>query len=332
MNLADLIETTEFPSGQSIVYFAPPKGLFHRTMLNKLASRIKQDIVARGVKPDLIVGHKLTIEGIVAEQVARWLGIPFAISIQGDSDTKILTARRDLSGTFARIFHNAKVVFPFAPWSLTAVEKRLGRRSGASVMLPCPTDIDAPIAPRPGDGSFVSVFHLKNARRKNLDGIAAASAVLADRNRPVSISIVGGGSDDDLRYCAQLIGSAPGLNLAGPMNREALRQFLPSATAFIMPSRRESFGLVFIEALFCGLPIIYPKGAGVDGFFDGAPFALAVDARDPRAIADAMQHMIDHETEVKQALAQWQLSNDAQRFMRGSIAGAFGSGLKQAIT
>ncbi|MGV3512587.1 MAG: glycosyltransferase [Novosphingobium sp.] len=332
VTLREMVRATSFSHGQALTYLAPPKGLFHQSMLKRLARWIGEDIAAREARPDLIVGHKLTIEGIVAEQVANALGIPFAISIQGDSDTKILSARRDLSRSFGRIFHDAKMVFPFAPWALSAVEKRLGMRKGATVLLPCPTDIDHPTPPQIGNGSLVSVFHLKNARRKNLDSMAAASTYLADRDRQVPISIVGGGSDSDRATCQRLIGNAPGVTLAGPMNREALREFLPTASGFIMPSRRESFGLVFIEALFCGLPIIYPKGQAIDGFLDNAPFALAVDAQDPASIANAMQHVIDHEAELKSALADWQASDGAARFKRTSIAEAFAGGLNQAIT
>ena len=34
-----------------------------------------------------------------------------------------------------------------------------------------------------------------------------------------------------------------------------------------MPSRYETFGLVYGEAMSQGLPIIYSKGQGVDGYF-----------------------------------------------------------------
>ena len=36
---------------------------------------------------------------------------------------------------------------------------------------------------------------------------------------------------------------------------------------FIMPSFHETFGLVYLEAMTQGLPIIYTKGQGVDGYF-----------------------------------------------------------------
>jgi len=34
-----------------------------------------------------------------------------------------------------------------------------------------------------------------------------------------------------------------------------------------MPSKTETFGMAYIEAMSRGLPVIYSKGQGIDGFF-----------------------------------------------------------------
>jgi glycosyltransferase involved in cell wall biosynthesis len=103
-----------------------------------------------------------------------------------------------------------------------------------------------------------------------------------------------------------------------------------AATAFVLPSRRETFGLVFTEALFAGLPVIYPKGTAIDGYFDGHSFALPVNASDPASIADAMQEAIQREEELKAALSDWQRSSHAKQFQRPSIAANFAAGLIHA--
>lgn len=103
------------------------------------------------------------------------------------------------------------------------------------------------------------------------------------------------------------------------------------ATALVMPSFRESFGLVFIEALFAGIPVIYPKGTAIDGYFDGLPFAISVDAHDPGAIAAAMRQVRAEEAELKAALRQWQQSEASQAFTRPRIGRTFAEGLRQAL-
>lgn len=49
-------------------------------------------------------------------------------------------------------------------------------------------------------------------------------------------------------------------------DKEKILQKLNENHCFIMLSRYETFGLVYIEALSQGLPVIYSKGQGIDGF------------------------------------------------------------------
>ncbi len=326
------VEERSFSDGLAIAYTAPGRGVFHRTMLAKLADWLVARLLAEGRRPDLIVGHKLTIEGIVARLVAERLGIPYTISIQGDTDTKIMSVRRDLAGEFGRVLSGAAMVFPFSPWALDQVLARLRVASVPHRMLPCPTDIDAPQAPVVGSAGLVSVFHLKNHKRKNFAHVVEAMRLLEQYGSDVpGLTVIGGGAPQEVAACEALIAGSPRVTLAGAMGREQVRQTLNQATAFVLPSLRETFGLVFIEALFAGTPIIYPAGTAVDGFFDGYSFAIPVDARDPRSIATAIARACRDEAALKEELASWQGSDHARQFMRPAIGATFTAGLQEAL-
>ena len=325
---------TPFDRGIALTYAAPPKRVLHQTALVRLAQGLEQRLeqgLGQHWRPDLIVGHKLTIEGIVARHLAQRLGVPFALSLQGNTDGRITAARPDLRRSFAAILHEARVVFPFAPWTLRLLEERLGARTGPSIALPCALECDAMIAPRAGGEGLVSVFHLAGHRWKNLRGMADALSLLAKRGEEARLEIVGGGSAALAQSLAARFAKVPGLGYAGPIASADLPARLNRAAGFVLPSLRESFGMVFTEALFAGLPILYPAGRGVDGYFDDAPFALRVDPRDHRAIADGMARLLRDEARLKAALADWQSSADAQRFTRAGIGEAFARGLRQAL-
>lgn len=310
-----------------VTYEAPPRGIHHRRQLLALGEALA-DHIGKGRRPDLIIGHKLTVEGIAVARAAELLGVPYALSIQGNTDTKILTARPDLRGAFARIFHEAQVVFPFAPWALSRVEAVLGKRHGSTHLLPCLTGHEAVIAPQPGSG-LVSAFHLHNYRLKNLPRLAGAVRRAQQAEPGLKLTLYGGGDEATLaqvrRHCGQAIA------LGGHVSGGELSRHIHAARGFAMPSLRESFGLVFIEALMAGTPILYPRGAAVDGWFDGCSFALAVDARDPVAIAAGLLTLFREEDRLKADLAAWQAAGGLARFGSAAVRATFSQAIRQAL-
>jgi len=60
-----------------------------------------------------------------------------------------------------------------------------------------------------------------------------------------------------------------------------------------MPSRSETFGLVYVEALSQGLPVIFTKNEGIDGFF-GSEIGEPVNCEDSAEIYNAIVKIIDN--------------------------------------
>lgn len=324
------VETLATGDVDVLRYRAPGRGVHHAEMLRQLGNWIAGRLSRDGV-PALLVGHKLTIEGIAVAHAAAQLGIPYALSIQGNTDRRILTWRPDLRPLFRRIYHEAAVVFPFTPWARAFVEAKLGARDGPTVTLPCPTHADTIHAPAVSGGGIVTAFHLHNHRGKNAPWLIAAARRAASRDPRVSLAVVGGGSSADMAAMRRYAGQDPAVVLEGPLPHAEMPARLHRAAGFALPSLSESFGLVFIEALLGGLPILYPAGTAVDGYFDGLPFAIRVDPRSETAIADGLVRLVADEAALKAALAQWQRSPAAERFRRPAIARAFGDGLAGAV-
>lgn len=316
--------------GEAWQYRAPPYGIFHRTSLERLGDAIA-GAAARLGRARLLVAHKLTVEGIAVWRASAAMGLPYALSIQGDTDTKILSARPDLRSLYTRVFHEAAVVVSLAPWSLERLEALLGRRVGPSIVIPCPTDIDDPLAPNPGGQGLVSVFHLASARRKNLAGLARAFRLLGERLPDAKLAVIGGGSETERRAAKAMAGVHSGISFAGAAARDEVRSMMNGAAGFVLPSLRETFGMVFVEALFAGCPIIYPRGRAVDGYFDGLSFAIAVDPRDPAEIAAAMHCVLTETTKLKASLGEWQAAGELDRFCRRAIGDDYRNAIEQAL-
>lgn len=320
-----------FEHGTALEYLAPGRGLFHRTMLDRLGEHLASLVSAQDPPVDLIVGHKLTIEGIAVAKAANLTGLPYALTIQGNTDRRILKARPDLKRLFRQIYEGAQMVCTFTPIARNAIERALGKRSDGIHLIPCPTELDKVVKPKVAGGDVISVFHLKNHEVKNLRGLAEAASLIQGPEGDRSITIIGGGNEAETAHCKKLTAQSKQFRFAGPVTRDKMQQTMNDACVLVVPSKAESFGLVFVEALFAGLPIIYPKGTAIDGYFEGLPFAQGVDASSPSAIAEAIKKAIRGESEMKHALSQWQQSPAAEVFTRSSIAQRYEKALENAL-
>ncbi|MCW1401087.1 glycosyltransferase [Novosphingobium sp. MW5] len=176
------------------------------------------------------------------------------------------------------------------------------------------------MAPEPGSG-LVSAFHLHNYRLKNLPRLASAVRLARQTEPAIDFTLYGGGDQGTMARVHAHCGAD--IAMGGHVPGEELSLRLHAARGFAMPSLRESFGLVFVEALMAGTPILYPRGAAVDGWFDGCSFALPVDPRDTAAIASALLMLHRDEDRLKGDLAAWQSAGGLTQFGSAAIGATF---------
>ena len=77
-----------------------------------------------------------------------------------------------------------------------------------------------------------------------------------------------------------------------------------------MPSTSETFGLVYVEALSQGLPIIYAKGQGFDGYYSNIGIGFGVNARDYNDIANKIEQIIDNYDQISSNISKLDLEDD----------------------
>lgn len=132
--------------------------------------------------------------------------------------------------------------------------------------------------------------------RKNVKLVAEAVGIL--RKQPgyedVKLRLIGGGSDRN-QEVLKIIETHPDyIEFLGKIyDKEKLMTAMRECTLFAMPSVRETFGLVYVEALSQGLPVVYTKNDGIDGFFDES-VGIAVNPASVDEICNALKCMIDN--------------------------------------
>jgi glycosyltransferase involved in cell wall biosynthesis len=319
----------------AIAYGAPPYGIRLAHHLSLVAEAIRVDLEGKRVMPDLIHAHKFSVEGLIAGELSEKTGIPFVASLWGDTDIKIFEAKKTLRPRYKKIANKAAILLPPAPWTREYFKEALSLDASHFELLPVMTAGEAIIAPQPVDQPrLISVFALDSWRRKGLDVLAQAMAKLAPEMRGLTVDIYGRGSPRSLLEAQQAIRKANAeghVRLMGPLAHAKVQSTINQYTAFVMAPRRETFGMVHIEAELAGVPILWSKGRGVDGLFDGFQIGCRCDPNSVTEVADGIRFLVENERRLKQSIARRQ-SDDSFRSLRRRGISARYIGLLSRLT
>lgn len=315
----------------AIAYKALPKGFFWESRLREVGDFIINDLKKNNIEPDLIEGHKFSVEGLIAEQVAAHFKKPFIIDIQGDTDTRILEMKPNLRSRYQAIADKASLIFPYAHWPIAQFQKFITLPTDKIRVLPVIPALEilspSPIVDMP---RFLTVFHLDSWSRKNILGILTAMKEIKSDIPDIHLDICGRGSAKTLLSLKKMVGAMgmeSSVTFLGPAPNGDLPALMRNYVGFVLPSKRESYGLVFAEALFSGLPILFSKNRGIDGFFTTEKIGYAADPFNSSDIAKGMRHILTHQATLKSSIDKLQAAGTLNKIRKNEIIEQYRKGL-----
>ena len=285
----------------------PPRAIPKDELLPHMgdfADRLTEEWTAR--RPAIVHAH-FWMSGIAALEAAWRLGLPVvqtfhALGVvkrrhQGPADTspaERLTIERDVAAAADRIVATCTdEVFELL---------RIGADRRRIAVVPCGVDLDVfepggPARPRAGDlRRIVTVGRL--VERKGVGGAIEALAKV-----PRAELVVAGGPeaaelerDPDvrrLRAVARAAGVEERVSFTGRLGRDEVPALIRSADVVASVPWYEPFGIVPVEAMACGVPVVASAVGGmVDTVVDGVT-GRHVPPRDPDALAAALRELLD---------------------------------------
>ncbi len=119
-----------------------------------------------------------------------------------------------------------------------------------------------PAQPDPGRFSVLCVCRFYP--RKRLDVLLRAAARLRERIPGMEVRIVGRGPEEEhLRALAARLGAEGVVRWLGDVSQAELAREYRSCDVFCLPSVQEGFGIVFLEAMAAGKPVVAARAAAV---------------------------------------------------------------------
>ncbi|MFN5351602.1 MAG: glycosyltransferase [Alphaproteobacteria bacterium] len=131
------------------------------------------------------------------------------------------------------------------------------------------------------------------AKEKGFDVLLQAMAILIKENLEVSLVIGGEGAEEkNLKNLAQSLNLSQKVEFLGWVND--LPSFFEKIDIFIVPSKTEPFGLVFLEAMQYKKPIISSNTDGANDILEDGKTALIFNNGDAKDLANKIKHLLSN--------------------------------------
>jgi glycosyltransferase involved in cell wall biosynthesis len=177
------------------------------------------------------------------------------------------------------------------------------------------------------------IYAGRHIPEKNVTALPAALEELMRRRPEVTATIFGRGPDaETVSTEIERRGLGDRVSMPGFVDVEEISSAMRQASCLVLPSRREGYGLVVLEANSAGTPVVTvagPDNAATELVDDGTNGFVATEAS-PEALADALEAAIDGGQELRERTfnhyrahaEEYALSSSLEAFAQAYRAGA----------
>ena len=235
-------------------------GLFVRlrTRVQELHARFPVDVIhAHGALP---CGH-------AAALLSRRLKIPFVVTVHGLDAYSVGQVSGWPGATCMRtskeVYAAARRVIGVSRHVCDEVEKGMGGLSTTSVVY---NGVDPELFVQgedPAQPVLLTVGNLIPIKGHEL--IVRALKALLPKFPALTWEVIGDGPERDrIRVLAEELGVGNKIRFRGRQNRRQVAEAFRRCTAFVLPSRYEGLGCVYLEAMACGKVSVGCEGQGIE--------------------------------------------------------------------
>jgi D-inositol-3-phosphate glycosyltransferase len=297
----------------------PRHVLYHN--VPEFVGGVRQFARAQGQQYDLIHSH-YWLSGVAARMLRSVWGAPFVQMFHtlGHMKNRVAQSPLEREGdlrlrTETELLHAADQIIAATPAELAQLQWLYRADVSRVTVIPPGVDLELfyPRSPALAKANLginpdhkLLLFVGRIEPLKGIETLFQAVALLRDRGvcecATMVVAIVGGDSGDNpgmenaemerLKALRQQLGIADMVTFLGARDQDALPDYYAAAEAVIMPSHYESFGMVALEAMACGTPVIASEVGGLAFLVRDGETGFHVPDRDPEVLAERICEII----------------------------------------
>lgn len=264
---------------------------------------------------DLVHSH-YWLSGWVGGRLVERLGVPHVVMFHTLGEVKNRARLGEREGQLRidverRLIATADAVVAASPQERVQMQRLYDASLSAVAVIPCgvdterfrPADKAAARRVLGLDGAKVVLFVGRIAPLKGIDTLLEAVALLGPplAGEDVRLVVVGGdeasrGEIVRLEQRAVELDIGGRVRFVGAVAHEALPDYYNAADVCVVPSYHESFGMVAVEAMACGVPVVASRVGGLISTVREGETGYLIPWRCPEAFAERLELLLNNES------------------------------------
>lgn len=279
--------------------------ILFKKKLSKLVKDLQNHLTHKINDFDFIHAHFLFSDGGVAYELFKKNKTPYIVAVRNTDINFFFKYFFFLRSYGIEILLNAsKIIFISPAYKTTLIYKYVPQLHQKLIEQKCeiiPNGIDPFWLKNSLQKTFIkkqeySFLYVGDfSKNKNVESTVKALKILKNKGYKIKFNIVGGGGNNTSKIIEIANKENDWITIYDRINdKNLLLSHYRGNDIFIMPSIYETFGVVYIEALSQGLPVIYTKGQGIDGFFEENTVGVSVNPLDVNSIVNKIEWLIEN--------------------------------------
>lgn len=249
----------------------------------------------KGVDVDFTHAHSLISNGLLSYLYYKKTGTPYVVTVRNTDINIFMKKSAFFRWLGYKILENASAIMVLSP-----AYKQVQLKSVLTSEKFSNIELKIKIIPNGVDNFWIKnksaklnhneelqiLFVGKLRENKNILGLIEACKILKSKGVKFKLHVVG---DGNLMTKVKEASATINCCIYGFIDdKQRLLEFYKASDLLVVPSFKESFGLIYAEAMTQGLPVIYTKGQGFDGNFPDGYIGYAITPESPENISEAI--------------------------------------------
>lgn len=296
----------QFDAKQTQFVYKGILSIWDRALYHLKIRKVYHELIKEVNPQEYDIVHATTMfsDGAIAYQLYKDYGIPYIVAVRSCDTHTFLKYAPYTWRMGVKILSNARRIILITPVLQSRLCQHFVIRSILSEikdrMVVQPNGIDdywlENINEKPSCGSNNIIYVGTFIRRKHLDDLIFSVLKLRREYPDLKLHIVGGLDGRERRILKLVNKHSDTLTYHGQItDKNVLKGLYRQCRIFAMPSTRETFGLVYIEALTQNLQLLYAQHESIDGLLD-SHVGVAVNAHSQKRIEEGLKKLLEQQS------------------------------------